>query len=67
LIKAALLAERPTVAVTGQSAIDEARVDGFEPRVVDAEPSRHRRMKILGQHIRRLHHPMEDCKPLWLF
>jgi len=66
LIKPAFLAERPAVAVTGQSAIDEARIDGFEPRIIDAEPGRHRRTKILDQHIGRLHHAMEDSEPLGL-
>ena len=66
LVKPSLFTERPTIAVTGQSAIDEARVDGFEPRVIDAEPGRHRWTKILDQHIGRLHHPMEDSKPLGL-
>src|SRR5215472_8649008 len=33
LIKPALFTERPAIAVTRQSAIDEARVDGFEPRI----------------------------------
>src|SRR5215469_18733600 len=38
LVKPSLFTERPTIAVTGQPAIDKARVDGLEPRIIDAEP-----------------------------
>src|SRR5580704_13847952 len=41
LVEAALFAQRSAVAVAGQPAIDEPRVDRLEPRVVYAEPGRH--------------------------
>src|SRR5205823_14061130 len=66
LIEASLLAERTRVAIAGQPGIDEARIDLFEARVIDAEPRRHRRPEILDQHIGALDHPMQDREPVLL-
>src|SRR5271156_1068516 len=66
LVEAALLAQRSAVAVAGQPAIDQPRVDRLEPRVVDAEPGRHRWPEILDQNVGGLDHPVEDCQPFRL-
>ena len=58
LIEAAFFAERPIVSIAGQPAINETRIDRPEPRIVDAEPGRHRWPKILDQDIGGLDHPM---------
>ena len=66
LVEATLLAERPLVAVTGQPGINEARVELFEARIIDAEASRHRGPEILDQHIGALDHAVQDRQPLLL-
>ena len=66
LVEAALLAQRPDVAVAGQPAIDEPRIDRLQPRVVDAEPGRHRRPEILDQDVSSLDHSVEDRQPFRL-
>src|SRR5260370_27706349 len=39
LVEAALLAQRSAIAVAGQPAIDEPRIDRLEPRPVDPQPA----------------------------
>src|SRR5579884_3541691 len=51
LVEPALVAERSLVAITGNRAIDEARIDLAQPRIVDAEARRHRGPEILDQHV----------------
>ena len=67
LVEAALLAERSRVAVARQPGVDEARIDRSQPWIIDPESRRHRRAKILHQHIRARHHAVQDGQPLRLF
>src|SRR5205085_4152741 len=66
LVEATLLAERPLVAITGQPGINEARVELFKTRIIDAEASRHRGPEILDQHIGALDHAVQDRESLLL-
>src|SRR5262249_38890852 len=63
----ALFAKRPVVAIAGDAGIDEARVDLFQARIVDAEPRRHGGPKILDQHIGLLDHAVQRRQPFLLF
>src|SRR5207302_1416099 len=56
LVEATLFAGRSLVASTGQSGMNEARVELFEARIMDTEASRHRGPEILDQHMGALDH-----------
>jgi len=51
LVVAGLVLERAGVAVAGQSAIDDAGVDGLKGSVVDAEPRRNRWAEVVHEHV----------------
>ena len=66
LIEAALVAERPCIAVAGEAGVNQARIDRAQPRVVDSQPRRHRRTKILHQHIGARYHAMQHGQSVGL-
>src|ERR1700740_1387346 len=65
-VEAAFFAERPLVPIAGKPAINETRIDRLEPRVVDAEPGRNRRPKILDQDIGCLDYPVQHGQSIRL-
>ena len=67
LVEAALLAERPCIAIPRQPGVDQSRIDRAKPRIIDPEPRRHRGPKILHQHIRARHHALQNGQPLRCF
>src|ERR1700733_9355692 len=67
LVEASLLAERTRVAVARQPGVYQARIDRAQSWIIYPKPRRHRRAKILHQHIGAHHHAAQDGQPLRLF
>ena len=64
LVVPGAIPERPAITVSGQRAVDQARVDRLHPVVVDAEPRGDRGPEVVHQDVRALHQPSQHGEPV---
>jgi hypothetical protein len=64
LVVPGAILEGSAVPVTGQRAVDQARIDHLHPVVIDAEPRRDGRPEVVDQHVRPLGQPPQYLEPV---